>query len=39
MEYVSPEYQQQLQELAEALVTPERFSRDLGQLALFEAGV
>ncbi len=30
MKYVSPEYQKQLEDLAETLVTPERF----GQLAL-----
>lgn len=38
MKYVSPEYQAQLDHLAETLVTPERFSkqRDLGQLALFD---
>lgn len=38
MKYVSPEYQAQLDHLAETLVTPERFNkqRDLGQLALFD---
>lgn len=39
MEYVSPEYQKQLEQLAEQLVTPERFSPDvaveIAQLALF----
>jgi predicted transcriptional regulator len=33
MEYISPEYQEQLEELAEVLVTPERFS---GSVALAE---
>lgn len=36
MEYVSPQYEAQLQALAELLVNPERFAQDLGQLALFE---
>lgn len=36
MKYVSPEYGQQLAELAQHLVTPERFAQDLGQLVLFE---
>lgn len=36
MENVSPKYEAQLQALAELLVTPERFAKDLGQLALFE---
>lgn len=35
LKYVSPEYQAQLDNLAEMLCTPERF-RPLGQLALFE---
>ena len=37
MQYVSAEYEAQLDTLAEQLVTPERFAKDLGQLALFEA--
>lgn len=36
MKFVSPEYHVQLTELAEQLVTPERYARDLGQLVLFE---
>lgn len=39
MKYVSPEYQKQLDNLAETLCTPERYGKvaeDLGQLALFE---
>jgi len=38
MKHVSHEYHQQLTELAEQLVTPERFSvaQDIGQIALFE---
>lgn len=34
LKYVSPEYQAQLNRLAETLCTPERFSQ-MGQLALF----
>lgn len=34
LKYVSAEYQEQLDKLAETLVTPERF-QPLGQLALF----
>lgn len=37
LKYVSPEYQAQLDELAERLVTPERFGElVVGQLVLFE---
>lgn len=36
MRYVSPEYQQRLDNLAELLVTKERFNKSLGQAALFE---
>jgi hypothetical protein len=36
VKYVSPEFNQQLEELAESLVTPERFAKDIGQLALFD---
>ena len=37
LKYVSPEYQAQLDELAERLVTPERFGElVIGQLVLFE---
>lgn len=34
LKYVSAEYQEQLDKLAETLCTPERFS-EMGQLALF----
>lgn len=33
MEYVSPKYEQQLTELAELLVTPERYSK-LAEIAI-----
>lgn len=36
MKYVSPEYETQLQDLAELLCTPERLDKNLGQLVLFE---
>lgn len=39
MEYVTPEYEAQLQALADVLVTPERYSRVVeasGQLVLSE---
>lgn len=35
MKYVSPEYQQQLEDLAETL-RADRYAKTLGQLALFE---
>jgi hypothetical protein len=40
MKYVSPEYQAQLDKLAETLCTPERYGKvaqDLGQLVLFSS--
>lgn len=36
LKYVSTEYQTQLDHLAETLITPERYVKDLGQLALFD---
>jgi hypothetical protein len=36
LKYVSPEYQAQLDRLAETLCTRERFAPTIGQLALFD---
>lgn len=35
MKYVSPEYQKQLESLAELICTPDRLIKNAGQMALF----
>jgi predicted transcriptional regulator len=36
MEYITPEYQEQLEELAEVLVTPERFAASVALAEVVE---